>query len=371
MTRRKTPVPDNPVENHPAAVEPLVAEAEGIVPADHGPDGPDAQPDMATPALAEAADPPPSPSRAPSRGLGVLGPVIGGVLAAAGGFGLAHFDLLGLQPVDRSEEITALAERQSDLAAGMTELVDRIAALEARPDPVPPDLSRIDDLDQRLGLLEATPPGASPDTSALAARLATLEESVATLPTATGDPAEIEAALARLAELEAAAEAQAAATAEVARAAEEARALEALAEVVVTGTGFEAELAAITDPDLTAALAPHVAGVTPLAELQASFPDAARAALQLARRTDGDDGWGSRLTDFLADQTGARSVTPRDGDDPDAILSRAEFALGEGRLADALTELATLPPDLRAPLEDWIAQASARVAVDSALSEAM
>ena len=75
----------------------------------------------------------------------------------------------------------------------------------------------------------------------------------------------------------------------------------------------------------------------------------------------------SGYTDFLAAQTGARSLTPREGTDPDAILSRAEFALSEGRLADALAEVTTLPDPIRAPFSDWIARAEARLAVTAAL----
>ncbi len=134
------------------------------------------------------------------------------------------------------------------------------------------------------------------------------------------------------------------------------------------GAGFEAELAALDDPALTQALAPHAAGVPTLATLQAEFPTAARAVLDAARAETADQaGWGARLLDFLAAQTNARSVTPRPGDDPDAILSRAEFALRDGRLAEALAELQALPAPLQAPLAGWTAQAEARRTVDAVL----
>jgi hypothetical protein len=87
----------------------------------------------------------------------------------------------------------------------------------------------------------------------------------------------------------------------------------------------------------------------------------------VARAAEGDDGWGARLVDFLAAQTGARPLTPQEGSTPDAILSRADFAVTEGRLADALTELAALPPDVQAVFADWSARATARLAVDTAL----
>jgi hypothetical protein len=84
-----------------------------------------------------------------------------------------------------------------------------------------------------------------------------------------------------------------------------------------------------------------------LQALQAAFPDAARETLRLSREISAQDGWGDRLVDFLASQTGARPLTPQEGDGVDAILSRAEFALSESRVADALAELAPLDPAVK------------------------
>jgi hypothetical protein len=101
----------------------------------------------------------------------------------------------------------------------------------------------------------------------------------------------------------------------------------------------------VGDAALTEALAALAdTGVPTLGQLQATFPDAARDALRVARETNTDDGWGGRFLDFLAAQTGARPLTPLEGDTPDAILSRADFALSEGRVADAVAELETLDP---------------------------
>jgi hypothetical protein len=111
-------------------------------------------------------------------------------------------------------------------------------------------------------------------------------------------------------------------------------------------------------------------GVPTLAALQADFPDAARAALQISRDASTEDGWGARLVDFLADQTGARSVAPRDGNAPDAVLSRAEFALSKGRVADALTELQALEPAVAQPLAAWTGAATVHLAAQSALAKA-
>ena len=61
-----------------------------------------------------------------------------------------------------------------------------------------------------------------------------------------------------------------------------------------------------------------------------------------------------------------RSVAPREGDDPDAVLSRAEAAIKSGDLETTLTELDTLPEDAQAVIADWRAEADARVAARAA-----
>jgi hypothetical protein len=297
-------------------------------------------------------------------------------LAAIGGFGLSHFNLLGLAPADPSEALAALDARltrglaevvdpatlaalQADLAA----LADRLAALEAAP---PPDLSALSSLDQRLSAIESMPAGETASTAALAAKIADLEQRLAAQPRSV-DQAEIDAALARLAAAEAEAAVHAEDAAAAAAAAERSLKIEALTTAILDGAPFEAELAALGDPALSQALSPYAAGVAPLGRLQADFPEAVRAVLALARQNRESDGMGARLLDFLADQTEARPVTPLDGDTPEAILSRAEAALELGRLPETLTELQALNPALLPPLADWITRAEARVAVLAAL----
>jgi hypothetical protein len=80
-----------------------------------------------------------------------------------------------------------------------------------------------------------------------------------------------------------------------------------------------------------------------------------------------DAGAMERFGAFLRSQTGARSTAPRAGDDPDAVLSRAEGALAEGQIAAALTLLEALPEAGRAEVAAWRAAAEARLAaVDAA-----
>ena len=76
---------------------------------------------------------------------------------------------------------------------------------------------------------------------------------------------------------------------------------------------------------------------------------------------DTNDGLGAvEIGDFFRSQLGMRSLVPREGDSPDAILSRAEAALRDARLGAALAELENLPEGARAALDDWIARATQR-----------
>lgn len=110
--------------------------------------------------------------------------------------------------------------------------------------------------------------------------------------------------------------------------------------------------------------------VPSLESLQAGFPEAARAALRVALREDSSGG-GNALTNFLRAQTGARSVAPREGSDADAILSRADAAVGMGRIGAALDEVAALSEAARAApaMADWLAGATAYRDAQAALSD--
>jgi len=172
--------------------------------------------------------------------------------------------------------------------------------------------------------------------------------------------AEIEAARSEAAEIEAAAE-------ETSRAAVARAALTRIRTALDSGSAYAdaladlAEASALAPPEALAASAES--GVRPLSALQGSFPEAARAALSAAREGGIDaagDGTG-RFMAFLRAQTGARSVTPREGDDPDAVLSRAEAALRGGELNAALEEIAALPEAARDALGPWRSAAEARV----------
>jgi len=122
------------------------------------------------------------------------------------------------------------------------------------------------------------------------------------------------------------------------------------------------DLASATGLSIPADLEAHAdSGVPTMLALIDTYPDYARDALADARaQEDKEEGTG-RLGQFLKSQLGARSTTPRTGDDADAVLSRAEAALREGRLADALIEIQSLPDTSQAVMADWHAQATIRL----------
>lgn len=123
--------------------------------------------------------------------------------------------------------------------------------------------------------------------------------------------------------------------------------------VAVTGIQPAEELAAVAQR-----------GVTPLIQLQDSFPDASRQALSAARSAEPDSE--NSVSAFFRRQLSARSVSPREGSDPDAVLSRAEAALKDGRLNDALAEIETLPPAAIEAMSEWIVLAESRRSAQNA-----
>ena len=241
-------------------------------------------------------------------------------------------------PVVSGEGGQELQEVLGDLTARLAAQQSRIDELAARP---------------------AVEPAAAAQVQELAAQAETLQARIA----AAADEAEqrIAAAEAQAAELQESAEA----ANRRARAATAAAALQAALE---TGGAREQALA-----DLRAAgVEPPavLAGDLPtLGELRSSFPAAARealaAALKEARESDGALG---AIGNFLRVQTGARSVEPREGSDPDAILSRADAAVNAGDIQGALAEIAGLPQPGQAAMADWTARAQAWVDANAALA---
>jgi hypothetical protein len=139
---------------------------------------------------------------------------------------------------------------------------------------------------------------------------------------------------------------------------------EALVEVqaaIEAGQPFDAALARLDGIDIPAALSASAGeGVPTLGQLQDAFPPAARAALDASRQVSAEGTVKDRLTTFLQSQTGIRSLAPKEGDDPDAVLSRAEADTGQGRLQDAIAEISKLPEAGQEQMADWVEMARRR-----------
>lgn len=299
--------------------------------------------------------------------------VAGGVVIAAVGF------LAG----QVNGPIFAAPERQGPDPA-LVGLTERVSALEsAEPVDLAALTARIGEVSDALDGMSGETAAMTSELDAIAANLAALDARVEELekqPAADGGvgasaieafqrdvdalrgqldaaraetAAQLEAALARAAALEA----------EALSRQGDAEARTALADIeaaLQNGQPFDAALG-ILDPLLDggapAALGAVAAtGVATETSLRTAFPDAARAALAAARGAEDPGGVGA----FLIRRLGLRSTAPREGDDPDAILSRAEAALEAGNLAAGLAELETLPETARLAMADWIAAARAR-----------
>lgn len=112
------------------------------------------------------------------------------------------------------------------------------------------------------------------------------------------------------------------------------------------------------------------AEVPTLQILRDGFATAARAGLRESLKAEAgtQDALGV-IGNFLKVQTGARSIEPREGADPDAVLSRANASVEAGNIAGALTEVATLPDTGRQAMAGWVAQAQAYVDAQQAMAD--
>ena len=340
---------------------------------------------------ADQIDPQPvTPAQVPApRRRSLIGPVIGGVLAAAIGFAVAQFvpggwpiaDTAALEAklATQAEQTQALTTRLAALAETRTApdpaLTDRIATLETAVSALPPapDTTSLDQrlaaLEQRLTAIEALPKAGSP---ASTAALAQLQSDVAALKSGGPSAAALQQVSAAIDAKLAGAESRIAAIKREAEASTKAAAIRTavgqIAAALDSGAPYSAALAALTDANLPPILTDNAkTGLPSQQSLTASFPDAARAALEASLRAGKGQSWTERASAFLRNQTGARSLTPHAGSDPDAVLSRAEAALNAGDLATVLTELAALPPEGQVAIAAWQAECARRQAAITAV----
>ncbi len=110
-------------------------------------------------------------------------------------------------------------------------------------------------------------------------------------------------------------------------------------------------------------------GIPSVTSLQEGYSEAARDALVVSSRAAYDAGEQSWFQTALQTQIGLRSTKPKEGDDADAILSRAEQDVRDGLFAKAITTLEALPEEGKAEMQGWVANAQKRVDVMTALDE--
>lgn len=314
-----------------------------------------------------------APDHRPRKG-GFWPMVLGGAVAAGLGaaatiYALPHLpaDWLPAAEATDTDALVAAAEEAGRRAAaeamagdtGQSDLADRLAALEGESGN--DDAEQLQALQQRLDEQQAR-------IEDLAARPAFDPDSAQNLQqqieaAAADAQAQLEAARSEAQELQQAAEdstRRAEAVAAIAR-------LQAALDEGVTPEDARQTLegAGVPVPDAL------ITEVPSLTALQVEFPEAARAALRASLRDSSASGEGNVLTNFLRAQTGARSVAPREGDDPDAVLSRADAQVEAGRIDSALTELEALSEPARtAPaMAQWLDRANAYTQAQAALSD--
>ena len=356
---------------------------------------PDTSKDRRADASSEApADAPRKVEQVVVRKGGFLPMLFGGLIAAGLGFAASHYEILQGAGSDLAPRVEELSSELSLQAQTIDGLSARLDALPASPDLAPLD-SRIAeiaaqaaDLGASVGANEAEIAALSNRLDELDARLSDVERAPVSAEASEAAveayERELEAARAQIAEQRAEMDAQ---QAELAAMIDEAKSTENEAEeaemqalrraaisritgALESGTAFAD---AITELDATGLDVPGPltamaeTGVPTATELQDSFPDVARAALSASRQAAVDSGEIGGFSDFLRSQLGARSLEPQEGDDPDAVLSRAEAAVRSGDFAAAMDELDALPEAARTEVADWEARADRRLeALDAA-----
>ena len=361
------------MDNNPAADEPAADES----PTDEPPSE-DLSVNEPAPEVVARAEP---AAQVTVQKVGFVPLVLGGVIAGGLGFGAAYFTFgqQGLNlTTDLSVRLSALEAQVSGLPTEVPDITPVEAAVAAIRDDLSAQIAEISTsldaqiaaFDDRVVGIERAP---SADGTLPESAVASWQQELDVL------RAEIAAQQSRMqeiadsaqSELDAARAAAQAVEQNAAEAAQQTVARAALARVQValdSGTPFDTALADLAAsgtviPDTLAKVAAD--GVPTIATLREEFPAAARAALSAARSEGLADTNANALTAFLRNQLGVRSVVPKDGDDPDAILSRAEAALADSRLTDALAEVASLPEVARGEMSSWVSLAEARAAAMS------
>jgi len=324
--------------------------------------------------------------------------VLGGVLSGAVGFGAASYYFM-TQPSDEALELVKVRAVLEDHKARLDGADETIGGLHASLEGRAAATETADGFAQSVERDEALATQFGAVTAAIAdfdARLITLEKRpLAEAGGITGDAAKAyERELRTMRDLlevqrsdieKLAAEATARIEGVAAQAATSEEAATATAKVTAVkvavsqlqsaldnGGAFEATIANLTGAgvDVPAVLVDAAKGGVPtLANLQESYPAAARAALAASVKATSGDGAMGKIGSFFRSQVGARSLEPREGDDPDAVLSRAEAALGAGDIAGTIALIGALPDVGQATMAGWVNGANTRMLAVKAVRE--
>lgn len=309
-------------------------------------------------------------------GAGFLGSILGGVIAVAAGYGLAVYaPIPGL--LGQGQDMAKLSDLESRLAAlegrpaPDATLATRLAALEAKPTPEvkAPDLAPMQEalasLGQRLGALESRP---APPVGVLGEGLTPDQLDLLRNELTQGVAAKVAQAEASLAAVQEEAKKLETSASETAAKIAQRAALGQVRVAMDAGQPFAGAVQELGLTDLPEVMTRTAAGGIPsLNDLVQDFPAAARAALAVSLKADMGETWGQRFTSFLQTTSGARSLEPREGSDPDAVLSRAEAAVGSGDLDKALAEISSLPAVGQEKMAAWVERAKLRQDALSAL----
>lgn len=323
----------------------------------------------------EIAEAPPEAKEQPRSGMFPM--VMGGIVAGAVGFGAATYlgsqgILFGAQSSDELAELSRKLEDQNDLIKLLQSNQDKTAEIANQANE---GRATAEEANARVAALSERIDTLGTKTQALEGRVIEAEKRPMTEGASSAAieayEREVEQLRAMVAEQLAEAETLKETSARTAQETMAQAALTRIVSAVDTGVPYRnalTELASVSGVAIPAELSEHAnKGVPTNLALADAFPEYARAALAEARKLEADGG--NRISHFLKTQLGARSTEPKEGTDADSILSRAEAALREGRLAASLEELTALPESSQSVLSEWRAMAEIRLAATQAVTE--
>jgi hypothetical protein len=291
------------------------------------------------------------------------------------------------------DQMAALQARADALAADVVALNKRMSAVEQRPASAG-DATGLAELSKRIAALESVPAvdatapeGLSSSVTNQARQLASVTARVATLEAALGNAAKLEDIAKRLSALEGkSAEANSvlalgdrlaslekrdsvAATALVLATAQ-------LREAAQSGRTYVIELETVGQlaarADVTFDASPLKAnagkGLTQIAVLKTTFPDAATKIVRADALPETTD-WLNRILDRIYAIISVRPFGALEGDSVTAIVARAEQALKNDNLAQAVTELETLKGAAAEASHSWLVPAKTYVTAQKAIDD--